>query len=213
MYGSCRQLSESLEWADVIAIGPGIGREEQARECLKKVVEKSRKPLVLDADALNLLAEENGKALEEKLHTQGAEGRVIILTPHVGELSRLLAKTIPECKKELPECGRELAERFHGVAVAKDARTIVCKEQGEFYLNTTGNSGMATAGSGDVLTGVILGLLAQGMNASDAAVNGVYLHGRAGELAAKFHTEYGVMAGDIADCLMKDYDEKESVKK
>ena len=213
LYGSCRQLSESLEWADVIAVGPGIGREEQARECLKKVVEKSRKPLVLDADALNLLAEENGKALAEKLHTQGAEGRVIILTPHVGELSRLLAKTIPECKKELPECGRELAERFHGVAVAKDARTVVCKEQGEFYLNTTGNSGMATAGSGDVLTGVILGLLAQGMNASDAAVNGVYLHGRAGELAAKLHTEYGVMAGDIADCLMKDYDEKESVKK
>ena len=163
--------------------------------------------------ALNLLAEENGKELAEKLGTQGAEGRIIILTPHVGELSRLLAKTIPECKKELPECGRELAERFHGVAVAKDARTIVCKEQGEFYLNTTGNSGMATAGSGDVLTGVILGLLAQGMNAIDAAVNGVYLHGRAGELAAKLHTEYGVMAGDIADCLMKDYDEKESVKK
>lgn len=100
----------------------------------------------MDADALNLLAEENGKELAEKLRTQGAEGRIIILTPHVGELSRLLAKTIPECKKELPECGRELAERFHGVAVAKDARTIVCKEQGEFYLNTTGNSGMATAG-------------------------------------------------------------------
>ena len=151
--------------------------------------------------------------MAEKLRTQWAEGRFIILTPHVGELSRLLAMTIPECKKELPECGRELAERFHGVAVAKDARTIVCKEQGEFYLNTTGNSGMATAGSGDVLTGVILGLLAQGMNAIDAAVNGVYLHGRAGELAAKLHTEYGVMAGDIADCLMKDYDEKESVKK
>lgn len=70
LYGSCRQLSESLEWADVIAVGPGIGREEQARECLKKVVEKSRKPLVLDADALNLLAEENGKALAEKLHTR-----------------------------------------------------------------------------------------------------------------------------------------------
>ncbi|MFR7401196.1 MAG: NAD(P)H-hydrate dehydratase, partial [Waltera sp.] len=128
LYGSCRQLSESMEWADVIAVGPGIGREEQALECLKKVVEKSRKPLVMDADALNLLAEENGKELAEKLRTQGAEGRIIILTPHVGELSRLLAKTIPECKKELPECGRELAERFHGVAVAKDARTIVCKE-------------------------------------------------------------------------------------
>ncbi len=213
LYGSCRQLSESLEWADVIAIGPGIGREEQALECLKKVVRKSRKPLVLDADALNLLAEENGKALAEELRVQGAEGRVIVLTPHVGELSRLLARTIAECKQDLPGCGRELAERFHGVAVAKDARTVVCREQGEIYLNTTGNSGMATAGSGDVLSGVILGLLAQGTDAFHAAANGVYLHGMAGDMAAGLHTEYGVMAGDIADCLMKDYDEKESVKK
>ena len=114
--------SDSGEFLENVAVC-----EEQALECLKKVVEKSRKPLVMDADALNLLAEENGKELAEKLRTQGAEGRIIILTPHVGELSRLLAKTIPECKKELPECGRELAERFHGVAVAKDARTIVCK--------------------------------------------------------------------------------------
>ena len=107
-----------------------------------------------------------------------------------------------------------MAENWqNGFTVWRLPRMQVCKEQGEFYLNTTGNSGMATAGSGDVLTGVILGLLAQGMNAIDAAVNGVYLHGRAGELAAKLHTEYGVMAGDIADCLMKGYDEKESVKK
>ena len=207
LYGSCRQLSESLEWADVIAIGPGIGKEEQAVQCLKTVVEKSRKPLVLDADALNLLAEDNMKMLSEQLREQGSEGRTIILTPHVGELSRLLSCSIPECKENLPGCARALAEQFHGVAVAKDARSIVCKEQGEFYLNTTGNSGMATAGSGDVLTGVITGLLAQGMEAFPAAVNGVYLHGLAGELAAKRYTEYGVMAGDIADCLMRDYNE------
>lgn len=213
LYGSCRQLSESLEWADVIAIGPGIGREEQAVQCLKTVVEKSRKPLVLDADALNLLAEESGEALVEKLHIQGAEGRTIILTPHVGELARLLKRSIPECKQELPACARVLSDRFRGVAVTKDARTVVCREQGEYYLNTTGNSGMATAGSGDVLTGVILGLLAQGADAFSAAVDGVYLHGLAGEQAAEIHTEYGVMAGDIADCLMKDYDDKESVKK
>ena len=204
LYGSCRQLAESLEWADVIAIGPGIGREELAVQCLKTVVEKSRKPLVLDADALNLLAEENGKILAEKLRTQGEEGRIILLTPHVGELSRLLQRSIPECKQELTACAGMLAERFHGVAVAKDARTVVCKEPGNYYLNTTGNSGMATAGSGDVLTGVITGLLAQGMDASHAAVYGVYLHGLAGELAAELHTEYGVMAGDIADCLMRD---------
>ena len=208
LYGSCRQLAESLEWADVIAIGPGIGREEQALQCLKTVVEKSRKPLVLDADALNLLAEENGKLLAERLRAQGAEGRVVIMTPHVGELSRLLERTIPECKQDLPACARVLAEQFHGVAVAKDARTIACKEEGSCYLNTTGNSGMATAGSGDVLTGVITGLLAQGMDAFDAATKGVYLHGLAGELAARLRTEYGVMAGDIADCLMKDYNEE-----
>lgn len=207
LYGSCRQLTESLEWADVIAIGPGIGREEQALQCLKTVVEKSRKPLVLDADALNLLAEESGTVLAEELRNQGAEGRTILLTPHVGELSRLLKRTISECKQDLPGCARALAELFHGVAVAKDARTVVCKEQGTYYLNTTGNSGMATAGSGDVLTGVITGLLAQGMDDSGAAVNGVYLHGLAGELAAELHTEYGVMAGDIADCLMKAYNE------
>ena len=207
LYGSCRQLSESLEWTDVIAIGPGIGREEQALQCLKTVVEKSRKPLVLDADALNLLAEENGKTLAGKLCAQGAEGRVVIMTPHVGELSRLLERTIPECKQDLLVCARMLAECFHGVAVAKDARTVVCKEKGPCYLNTTGNSGMATAGSGDVLTGVITGLLAQGMDALCAAVKGVYLHGLAGELAAKLYTEYGVMAGDIADCLMKDYND------
>ena len=76
LYGSCRQLSESMEWADVIAVGPGIGREEQALECLKKVVEKSRKPLVMDADALNLLAEENGKELAEKLRTRGQKAEL-----------------------------------------------------------------------------------------------------------------------------------------
>ena len=205
LYGSYRQLAESLLWADVIAIGPGIGREEQAIQCLKTVVERSRKPLLLDADALNLLSEENGKVPAEQLRSQGAEGRVILLTPHVGELSRLLGRTITECKEDLPSCGRMLAEHFHGIAVAKDARTVVCREEGPCYLNTTGNSGMATAGSGDVLTGTILGLLAQGMEAQQAAVTGVYLHGLAGELAARQHTEYGVMAGEIADCLMKEY--------
>ena len=134
--------------------------------------------------------------------------RVILLTPHVGELSRLLKRTIPECKGDLPTCAKILAERFHAIVVAKDARTVVCKEQGACYLNTSGNSGMATAGSGDVLTGVILGLLAQGMDALEAATCGVYLHGRAGDLAAGLHTEYGVMAGDIAECLMKNQNKK-----
>ena len=93
---------KDLEWADVLVAGPGIGTSEEAKETLTGLLRASYLPTVLDADALNLLAEENGKELAEKLRTQGAEGRIIILTPHVGELSRLLAKTIPECKKELP---------------------------------------------------------------------------------------------------------------
>ena len=151
---------------------------------------------------------EKGSVQLLKRNAQGAEGRVVLLTPHVGEMSRLLKRTTSECKDDLPTCAKILAERFHAVAVAKDARTVVCKEQGACYLNTTGNSGMATAGSGDVLTGVILGLLAQGMDAPEAATCGVYLHGMAGDLAAGLHTEYGVMAGDIAECLMKNQNKK-----
>ena len=135
--------------------------------------------------------------LAEELRAQGAEGRVILLTPHVGEMSRLLKRTTSECKDDLPTCAKILAKRFHAVAVAKDARTVVCKEQGACYLNTTGNSGMATAGSGDVLTGVIASLMAQRADALRAAAVGVWLHGRAGDLAEQELTAYSVTPEDV----------------
>jgi NAD(P)H-hydrate epimerase len=130
----------------------------------------------------------------------GQNGRTFVLTPHLGEFSRLYGCSIPEAKERLPEYPAALANRLHAVVVCKDARTVVAApDEKEQYLNTTGNDGMATAGSGDVLAGMITGLLAQGMEAKEAAVCGVYLHGAAGDLAAQEKTRRSMMASDIIE--------------
>ncbi len=191
-------LTESLDgWADVVVIGPGLGQDERALQLMRQAVEGCALPLVIDADGLNLLAKNLKPA--EVLARQGGEGRGLVLTPHVGELSRLTGTAIQKLKKNLPGYGRDLAERFHGVLVAKDARTFVCRERGSTCVNLSGNSGMATAGSGDVLAGVIGGRLAQGMRPCEAACVGAYLHGKAGDSASGELGEHGCMAGDIAE--------------
>lgn len=131
-------------------------------------------------------------------------GREIVLTPHVGELSRLTGKSISELKEDLAAHGSLLASELHAVTVAKDARTYICREGEPVCLNIRGNSGMATAGSGDVLAGCILGLMAQGEEAFRAASVGVYAHAIAGDVAAQVHGEHGCMAGDIAEMLGKE---------
>lgn len=207
LFGERRELKASLSWADVIAIGPGLSKEEEAVCCLREAVLLSSLPIILDADALNLLAQY--REIAEALAEQGRCGRQIILTPHVGELSRLTGIGVRELKENLAQAAQALAEKLHAVVAAKDARTLVCRERGDFpagsiCLNRTGNSSMATAGSGDVLTGMIAGLLAQGMEAFEAASVGVYLHGKAGERAAELLGEHGVMAGDIIAALGAD---------
>ena len=203
LYGTVEDMEESLQWADVIAIGPGLGMGDGAGLSLECVLDKSRLPLVMDADALNLLAA--NETLQEKVIRQGAEGRPIILTPHVGELSRLMQESVVDLKKALWESGKWLAERYHAVVVAKDARTFVCQEGKPVCVNVRGNSGMATAGSGDVLAGVIAGLMGQGMENFMAACAGVYLHATAGDKAVEEHAgltgEYACMAGDIIEKL------------
>lgn len=188
-----------IEWADVVAVGPGLGRDERAKRLLLQVIEGCDLPLVVDADGLNLLAED--PKLLDVLGRQGNTGRKIVLTPHVGELSRLTGLPVSVLKRDLAGYGQELAGRIHGVAAAKDARTFTCGEHMPVCVNLTGNSGMATAGSGDVLTGMIAGLLGQGMNAYEAASVGVYLHGMAGDAAASRLGEYACMAGDIVEAL------------
>lgn len=195
-------LQEAAGWADCILIGPGIGMERSAKKLLRFVMQESRLPLVIDADGINLLA--GDPALQDIMSKEGEASRTVILTPHLAEFARIYGSSVAQIRKNLPDHARLLAERLHCIVVCKDARTVVVQDKGiQGYLNTTGNSGMATAGSGDVLAGMITGLLAQGMQGMDAAVAGVYLHGCAGDLAAGQETEAGMMATDIIDCIKK----------
>lgn len=185
-----------MEWADSIVIGPGLGTDSRASELLSRVLEGPVRPLVIDADGLNLLAQD--PVLLQRMKQSAASGRSMILTPHMGEFVRLYGGTVQEAKQQMQERVRALAEEYHCVIACKDARTLVC-DRGEqvCYLNTTGNDGMATAGSGDVLAGIIGGLLAQQMDPFQAASLGVWIHGRAGDFAAARQGRYALMAGDL----------------
>lgn len=195
-----QQFRDSLLWADCILAGPGLGKKEMARKMLEVVLEHSGQPLVLDADALNLLAEDCH--LQELLQKSIQEkNRTVVMTPHVGELARLLSRNIAEVKEDFVKAARTAAEKYDCVMVCKDARTIVCKKEGAMYLNRTGNSGMATAGSGDVLAGMTAALYAAGDRGMENAVLGVYLHGWAGDRAAEKMGEAAVMASDIIEAL------------
>jgi len=192
---SVEYRKKDLEWCDVLAVGPGLGTDKRACAIVEAFLKESDKPLVIDADGLNLLA--LNKELMALVTQQGQRGRSIILTPHVGEMARLCNARIEEIKENPVEKAKMLAETLQCVVVSKDARTLICKSGGPVCMNTTGNSGMAVAGSGDVLTGIIAGLLAQGMETYDAACTGVYLHGLAGEEAAARLGQYAMKSGDL----------------
>lgn len=190
---------QGCEWADVIAIGPGLGKSARTKEILAGVIRESRLPLVLDADALNLIA--GDMSLQILVAGQGKEGRDMVLTPHEGELSRLSGKSVDQIREDRERAARILAQDLHCVLVLKGARTLICREQGEICVNLTGDNGMGTAGSGDVLTGIIAALLAQGADAFTAAGVGVYVHGLAGEKAAERYSSYGLTAGKLAEAI------------
>ena len=196
-----KQQSKFFTWPDVLAVGPGLGTDDWAYEVLYSFLTDSKLPLVIDADGLNLLS--SHEELMQLVKKQGEEGRTIILTPHVGELARLCGVSISEIKAEPVKIAMELAGKLHCVVVRKDARTLICEAGKPICMNTTGNSGMAAAGSGDVLTGVIAGLLAQGMKGFDAACTGVYLHGLAGDKIASKMGEYAMTSGDLVQGIME----------
>lgn len=187
----------ALQWADTILIGPGIGMGKTAKWLLTKCICESSLPLVIDADGLNLLSQDAG--LQEAIAGQQRE---VILTPHLGEFARLYGYSVQEAKEGLMTDPGRLAQKLGCTVVCKDARTVVTSGiETENFLNTTGNSGMATAGSGDVLAGMIAGLVGQCRSGRMAAENGVYLHGLAGDLAAAKKTERAVMASDLIDSI------------
>lgn len=188
-------LNQALAWADVTAIGPGLGNEPWAAEFTEQALRFYEKPLVVDADGLNHLAGEPGCFLIRKHHGP------LILTPHVGEFSRLSGLPISEIKKQVPALAARYGKENGCICVLKDAPTAVGDSTGQCFVNTTGNHGMSTGGSGDVLTGIVAGLLAQKTEPLKAALLGVWLHGRAGDLAAEREGTYGLMARHLIEYL------------
>ncbi|WP_053955313.1 NAD(P)H-hydrate dehydratase [Inediibacterium massiliense] len=183
------KIVKIIEESNVIAMGPGSGNNREIEELLRNILENTKKPIVLDADAINGLA-------NRKEFIKLIEGHVV-LTPHMGEMSRLIGLDIEYIKKHPIEVVLEYAVKWNVVIVLKGARTIVGNPKKEIYINRTGNPGMAKAGSGDVLTGIITGFISQGIDLFHAAIAAVYIHGRAGDLAAQKLGEYGMLASDM----------------
>lgn len=179
---------DELAAMDAIGLGPGMGRSHEARDIFLKVYALS-KPMVVDADGLYHLAQEKLAAGGEKIYT-----------PHEGEMARLLDRDTSWVRAHRDEAVDEFLARYGGVVVLKGHASIVASKDRRAY-NETGNAGMATAGSGDVLTGIITACLAQGMNCFQAARLGVYIHGLAGDLGALHKSERGLIASDLITYL------------
>jgi NAD(P)H-hydrate epimerase len=193
-------LAEGLKWADVVAIGPGLTTSDKALALLKLTIENCATPLVVDADALNLLAKNEGLLKEFESGRRKFDADVVF-TPHLGELSRLMRVSVDNIKADILQCARRFAQDYDVTLVCKDARTVVARRGKATYINMSGNDAMATAGSGDVLTGIISGMIGQGLGGYDGAVMGVYAHGLAGDLARDRTSSYYVMAQDIIQAL------------
>lgn len=177
-----------LQGFDAIGAGPGLGRSRETANALKNLVKNVKVPMVLDADALNIISEDKEMLSFLPENT--------ILTPHHKEFERLFGKT--DTMMQSIDCQRDMSERYKIIIVLKGANTSVAMPNGVCYFNSTGNPGMATAGSGDVLTGIILSLLAQRYTPEEAATIGVYIHGRAGDIAAAQNGMETLIASDIS---------------
>lgn len=195
-----QKIEEGINWSTVLAVGPGMGTEGFSKSMLEKVIAYNTKPLVLDADALTILAMNEGlmRRLERGVRRHSYD---IIVTPHMGEFARLLHTKVSNVQDDFFHFIREFSEKYDVTLACKDARSVAVRRGKAIYLNTSGNDGMATAGSGDVLTGIITGLLAQGMNGFDAACLGEFIHGLAGDVAKEHANAYYIMAQDIIHAL------------
>lgn len=183
---------ELADRSDVLAVGPGISQDPETARLILSTVLRIGKPTVCDADALNIISKDI-PALKNTTQP-------LVLTPHPGEMARLTRRTIEEIQANRESVAFEFAQKYRTTLVLKGAGTVVT-DGTRLFTNTTGNPGMATAGSGDVLTGVIAGLMAQRLSPFDAAVLGVYVHGLAGDIAAAKVGQVSLTASDILDTL------------
>jgi ADP-dependent NAD(P)H-hydrate dehydratase len=185
------EILELLASQDAVAIGPGLGQEPASRELVRALISRVNVPLILDADALNAVAAD-GLSMVRNAPT--------IVTPHPGEFSRLTGRSTDEIHSNRQKLSAEYAGQTGTVVVLKGAGTVVTNGV-QTCVNSTGNSGMATGGAGDVLTGVITALCGQGIDAYEAAVAGVYAHGLAGDLYVQDRSARGMIASDLLDYL------------
>lgn len=182
------ELSSRILWADVIALGPGIGRENDTMEFVQHLMKKRQfKFAVIDADALYAIKELLGKIKLDRC----------ILTPHYGEFSNLTGIGVEELEKNILETGKEFAKQYKTTLILKGAPTVSFFPDGEVIINSSGNSGLAKFGSGDVLTGMIAALVAQLKDIRKSVLSAVYLHGLSADLLVNSRTEYGLLASDV----------------
>ena len=194
------KLEEAMNWSTAAVVGPGIGMNGKGAEILKFVLARYDKNLVVDADGLNHIAAD--KELRNLAGNFSRNGRKLILTPHLAEFARLFGRDINECKRNILFYPKELANELHCTVVCKDARSVVSdSNEKKIYINVSGNDGMATAGSGDVLSGVLGALMGTGLGSFECACVGAYLHGAAGDLAASRHGRLSMVASDIVEEL------------
>ncbi|MDE1920407.1 MAG: NAD(P)H-hydrate dehydratase [Candidatus Omnitrophica bacterium] len=191
--GAIAPLKKVWDAFDALAVGPGIGRSPGALALARKIIIHCPKPLVIDADALFALTGHTD------ILRRARSPR--ILTPHTGEMSRLTGLSSHEIEAARKKTAGDFARRYNCVLLLKGHRTVVATPQGKTYINRSGNVGMATAGSGDVLTGIITAFAAQGLSPSEAARWGACVHGKAGDRAARLKSKAGMIASDIIECI------------
>ncbi len=193
-------LDALLKKKTVIAAGPGLGESESAAALVHTLLERAEVPLVLDADALNILSKDMGRLRERT----GRRAQRVVLTPHPGEMARLAGISIPEVQKERVGLARRFAAEYHVTLVLKGWRTLVAHPDGMVAVNTTGNPGLAKGGSGDMLTGIVAALVAQYPEELEKAVEAaVYLHGLAADLAVRAQDEHTLLVTDVIASLWK----------
>jgi len=200
------RVAELAKGKSVLAIGPGISRDPQTSELVRVLLAKLQLPLVVDADGLN--------AFEGRADELSGKGRTLVITPHPGEMARLTGSSIAEVQKDRLGIARKFARARELIVVLKGHRTLVVKPDGEAWVNTTGNPGMATGGTGDILTGMVAGMIAQHpKDAFAAALTAVHLHGLAGDVMRERVGEYSLVATDLLQGLPEAFRRTQSTAK
>lgn len=185
-YSKIKKFSEKI---DAVAIGPGISTRNETKRLIKKLISSINAPIVLDADGINCIADDPRILKKAR--------KSVVITPHPGEMARLIHKNVNYIQKNRKKVAKEVAKKYGVTVVLKGRNTVVSSEDGRLYVNKTGNPGMASGGVGDVLTGMIASLIGQGYPTFAAAKYGVYLHGMAGDIAAKVKGEVSLRAQDV----------------